>query len=83
MKADALDLVKKCDKCQRHAHLPRKPSVEQTPLVISWPFDQWGIDLLGPFPTAPGQLKYLVVAIKYFTKWIKTESLVTISARNI
>ena len=25
MKADALDLMKRCDKCQRHAHLLRKP----------------------------------------------------------
>ena len=56
MKADALDLVKRCDKCERHAHVSRKLSVEQTPLVVAWPFNQWGINLLGPFPTTPGQL---------------------------
>ena len=83
MKADALDLVKKCDKCQRHAHVPRKPSIEQTPLVVAWPFDQWGIDLLGPFPIALGQLKYLIVVIEYFMKWIEAKPLATISARNI
>ena len=28
MKVDALDLVKGCDKCQRHAHVLREPSLE-------------------------------------------------------
>ena len=83
MKADALDLVKKCDKCQRNAHILRKPSIEQTPLVVAWPFDQWGIDLLGLFLTTPGQLKYLIITIEYFTKWIEVEPLAMISARNV
>ena len=39
MKVDAPDLVKRCNKCQRHAYVPRKPSVEQTPLVVAWPFE--------------------------------------------
>ena len=63
MKADALDLIKKCDKCQRDAHILRKPSIEQVPLTVAWPFDQWGIDLLSPFLLAPSQLKYLIVTI--------------------
>ena len=82
-KADTLDLVRRCDKCQRHAHVPRKPLVEQIPLTITWPFDQWEIDLLGPFYVAPSQLKYIVMAIEYFTKWIKAELLVTTNGRNV
>nr|KYP60613.1 hypothetical protein KK1_023020 [Cajanus cajan] len=29
------------------------------------------MDILGPFPLAKGQLKFLLVAIDYFTKWME------------
>jgi len=41
------------------------------------------IDLLGPFPKAAGQLKYLFVAIDYSTKWIEAEPLAKITAKNV
>ncbi|XP_071902711.1 uncharacterized protein [Coffea arabica] len=40
------------------------------PLHSPWSFFQWGIDLLGLFPRAPGGYEHLVVAIDYFTKWV-------------
>ena len=51
-------------------------------MVIAWPFDQWGIDFLGLFPTTLRQLKYLIVIVEYFTKGIEAE-LDIISARNV
>jgi hypothetical protein len=59
------------------------PLTELTSLVSPWPFAWWGIDLLGPFPKATGQLKYLVVAIDYSTKWIEAEPLAKIKAKNV
>ncbi|MCI37947.1 gypsy retrotransposon integrase-like protein, partial [Trifolium medium] len=41
------------------------------------------MDLLGPFPTASGQNRYMIVAIDYFTKWIEAEPLAIISAFNV
>jgi transposase InsO family protein len=38
---------------------------------LSWPFAVWGLDILGPFPTAVGGYKYLYVAIDKFTKWVE------------
>ena len=38
---------------------------------------------MGPFPTAVRQLKFLVVRIDYFTKWVKAEALATITMKNI
>ncbi|GJT34239.1 reverse transcriptase domain-containing protein [Tanacetum coccineum] len=32
---------------------------------------EWGIDIAGPFPEGPGKVKFLIVAIDYFTKWIE------------
>ena len=42
-----------------------------------------GIRHQGPFPTALRQLKFLVVGIDYFTKWVKAEPLVTITEKSI
>ena len=38
---------------------------------------------MGPFPTAIRQLKFLVVGIDYFTKWVEAEVLATITEKNI
>jgi transposase InsO family protein len=38
---------------------------------------------MGPFPIGRRQLKFLVVAIDYFTKWVEAEPLATITEKNI
>ena len=38
---------------------------------------------MGPFPTTIQQLKFLVVGIDYFTKWVKVKALATITEKNI
>ena len=38
---------------------------------------------MGPFPTAVRQLKFLVVGIDYFTKWVEAEALATIIEKSI
>ncbi|KAL0438987.1 UNVERIFIED_CONTAM: hypothetical protein Slati_2381700 [Sesamum latifolium] len=40
---------------------------------------QWGIDIVGPFPLAAGQRKFLLVAVDYFTKWVEAEPLARIT----
>lgn len=52
MKKDAATYVKKCDKCQRHAPILHVPSKTLKPISGSWPFAQWGMDIVGPLPTA-------------------------------
>ena len=44
------------------------------PLSSPWPFAQWGLDIVGPFPKAVGNKKYLLVCTDYFTKWVEDES---------
>jgi transposase InsO family protein len=41
---------------------------------------RWGLDLLGPLPPAQGNLRYVVVAVKYFSKWIEAKPLATITS---
>ena len=68
MQKDVQAYVKTYDKCQRFSNTIRKPSKELTPMMALWPFSQWGLDIMGPFPTVVRQLKFLVVGIDYFTK---------------
>ena len=77
---DAVNYVKKGPKCQQHAYFHIAPIEELLTIMSPWPFSMWGIDLVGPFPLALGQMKYLIVAIDYFTRWIKAEPLSSIMA---
>ena len=43
-----------------------------------WPFAQWGLDIVGPFPKAAGNKRYLLVDTDYFTKWVEAEPLANI-----
>jgi hypothetical protein len=46
----------------------------------TWPLQRWGLDLLGPLPPTQGNLRYVVVAVEYFSKWIKAKPLATITS---
>ena len=54
-----------------------------TTIASPWPFAQWGINVIGPLPQAKGQVKFLLVIIDYFTKWVETEVLATITKARI
>ena len=41
------------------------------------------MDIIGPFPTTLRQLKFLVVNIDYFTKWVKAKALANITEKNV
>jgi transposase InsO family protein len=45
----------------------------------SWPFAVWGVDILGPFPSAVGGYRYLFVAIDKFTKCPEATPVVSIT----
>nr|KAJ0211608.1 hypothetical protein LSAT_V11C400219340 [Lactuca sativa] len=77
----ARDLTGK--ECQSYAPVQENPPVTLRNISSPWPFYQWGIDIVGSFPEAPGRLKYMVVAVDYFTKWIEAEPLACISERHM
>ena len=80
---DATDLVKKCKICQEHAKISRLPSEPLTSITSPWPFQQWGLDILGPLPIGKGKCKFIIVAVDYFTKWAEAEPLATITEQKI
>nr|KYP72105.1 Gypsy retrotransposon integrase-like protein 1 [Cajanus cajan] len=83
LKGDCAQFVKRCVQCQKHGNLIHASAEQLHSVSSSWPFALWGMDILGPFPIAKGQDKFLLVAIDYFTKWIEAEPLATITVNNV
>ena len=75
MQKEAQEYFRKCDQCQRFASNIHQLGGVPNPLSSPWPFAQWGLDIVGPFPKALGNKKYLLVGIDYFTKWVEVEPL--------
>ncbi|XP_075633821.1 uncharacterized protein LOC142606340 [Castanea sativa] len=80
---DAVEFVKKCDKCQRFENVQRLLVEKLMTIASPRPFVQWGIDIVGPFPLGKGQVRFLLVAIDYFTKWVEAEVIATITEAQI
>ena len=78
MQKEAQEYVRKYDQCQRLAPNIHQPGGVLNPLSSLWPFTQWGLDIVGLFPKALGNKKYLLVSTDYFTKWVEVEPLANI-----
>jgi len=52
-------------------------------MATPWPFAQSVLDIMGLFPIAIRQLKFVIVGIDYFTKWLEVETLATITEKNV
>ena len=78
MQRETLEYAKKCDQCQWFALSIHQLGGILNPLSSPWPFAQWGLDIVGPFPKAVENKKYLLVGIDYFTKWVEAEPLANI-----
>ncbi|GJU06110.1 reverse transcriptase domain-containing protein [Tanacetum coccineum] len=83
MHKDARMLIRACQDYQVHKPVPRNPQQKLNTITSPWPFYKWGIDIAGPFPEGPGKVKFLIVAIDYFTKWIEAKSVATIKGNQI
>jgi len=83
IRQDAQAFTSKCRKFQQYGPVFNTPQEELHQMGVPWPFSRWGVDILGPFPLAKGQVKFLIVGIDYFTKWIEAELVATITTRQV
>jgi transposase InsO family protein len=62
---------------------PRSGNPSQFTKLIAhtWPLQRWGLDIVGPLPTAQGNLKFTFVAVEYFTKLIEARAVSTITSK--
>ena len=75
MAEDANKQAKHCDQCQRHAPVSKVPLENFKSISSPWPFRKCSMDIVGIFPTAPGQKVFLLVVTDYFSKWVEAEAL--------
>ena len=75
MAEEANKKAKFCDKCQRHSPIPRLPPENLKSISSPWSFRKWGMDIVGKFPTAPGQKVFILIVTYYFSKWVEAEAL--------
>ncbi|GFS40362.1 hypothetical protein Acr_00g0068110 [Actinidia rufa] len=83
MQKDAQVYVRRCNKCQLFSPLIHQPARDLSALTSPWPFAQWGMDIIGVLPRAPGNKRFLLVATDYFTKWVETEPLAQIRETDV
>jgi len=70
MEVDWHDFVKRCIPCQKHDNLTHVRQEELHHIYSLWPFAKRGMDILGPFTPGKWKVKFLLVGIYYFTKWL-------------
>jgi hypothetical protein len=73
-------LVKTCQACQKFS--PNIQALSQPTQLItpSWPFERWGINIMGLLTTTQVNYKFAVVVVEYVTKWVEAKPLVNIAA---
>ncbi|KAK1666803.1 hypothetical protein QYE76_054962 [Lolium multiflorum] len=59
-----------CDECQRVGNISRRNEMPMNYTLVIEPFDCWGFDFMGPFPSSEGNTHILVV-VDYVTKWVE------------
>src|SRR3954464_10145103 len=76
---DARKFVLSCDECQRIGNIGKLQEMPMSYSLAVEPFDVWGFDYMGPFPSSNGYT-HILVAVDYVTKWV--EAIPTSSANH-
>lgn len=83
IKKDSHEWAEKCDKCQRFTIIPQQPPALLCPVLVPWPFSEWGVDIICKLPIVPRQYKHAIVEIDYFIKLVEAEPLAKIIKANM
>jgi ribonuclease HI len=77
---DAKELVKRCKGCQFFAKQQHLPAQVLCTIPPSWPLAMWGLNVVGPFRTAPSGYKHILVVVDKFTKWIEVRPVAKVTS---
>ncbi|KAG9447196.1 hypothetical protein H6P81_013324 [Aristolochia fimbriata] len=84
MLRDAIEMARTCKSCQLHADYIHQPPVPLHPTVASWPFEAWGMDIIGPItPKSDFERQYILAATDYFSKWAEAATYREVKATTV
>ncbi|KAL0352399.1 UNVERIFIED_CONTAM: hypothetical protein Scaly_1628600 [Sesamum calycinum] len=83
MDKDCIDYARRCQACQFHANLIHQPPEPLHPTVASWPFDAWGLDIVGLLTKSSSGHLYILAAIDYFSKWVEAVPFKEVKKENV
>ncbi|TYK16512.1 uncharacterized protein E5676_scaffold21G003210 [Cucumis melo var. makuwa] len=67
---DSMHFSNYCEAYQFHANFIHQPPELLHPTIASWPFEAWGLDLVGPImPKSSAGHSYILTGTDYFSKW--------------
>jgi len=69
MSKDCQAYVRVCEKCQKVNKATPKPNIMTRRVVVTQPFQDVAIDIVGPFPTAVGGFRFLLIIIDDASRW--------------
>jgi hypothetical protein len=84
MLGNCFEYYKGCQDCQKFGNIQRVPASALNPIIKSWPFRGWGIDLIDQInpPSSKGH-KFVLLATNYFTKWVEAIPLKKVTSENM
>ena len=80
----AIAYAKRCHTCQIHGDFIHQAPGNLHPTTKSWPFEMWGIDVIGPInpPTSKGH-RFILTITEYFSKWAEAIPLKEVKATDV
>ena len=87
--ADAIQYARRCKACQIHVDFIHQPSELLHLTIASWPFEAWGIDVVGPISHSSTKgHRFILTITDYFSKcaeanhWLKLKLLTWLISSN-
>jgi len=82
--ADAIKYAQRCKAYHIHADFIHQPPELLHPTVALWPFEAWGIDVIGPISLSSTKGHQFILAITdYFSKWAEAVPLIEVKTSNV
>jgi len=81
---DAIAYTNRCYNCLVHGDFIHQASGRLRPTTSSWPFEMWGMDVIGPIspPSSKGH-RFILAITDYFSKWTEAIPLREIKTFNV
>ena len=84
MLEDCFKYYKGCQACQRFSKIQIVPASVMNPIIKSWPFRGWAMDMIGQInPSSSKGHQWVLAATDYFIKWVEAVPMRSVASRDV